>query len=148
MTNNLQYRQATQDDLDVLYKISIETFTTAFAHLNNADDFEDYITKHKSKDALSNELNVEGSKFFLVFLDGDRLCGYLKVNLAKAQSDVHDINSLEIERIYLLSNYQNKGIGEAMILFCERYAKEEGLKYIWLGVWEKNTRAIAFYQLK
>ena len=39
-----------------------------------------------------------------------------------------------------------KGVGPALMQACMDIAKELKKSVIWLGVWEKNSRAIAFYQ--
>ena len=72
--------------------------------------------------------------------------GYLKINLGPAQTELKDSNSLEIERIYVLKSYFGKKVGQLLYEKAASIAKELKLKYIWLGVWEKNERALQFYK--
>ena len=51
-----------------------------------------------------------------------------------------------MERIYVSAGYQGKQIGKQLIDFAINQAKLRQLKTIWLGVWERNIRAIQFYQ--
>ena len=71
--------------------------------------------------------------------------GYLKLNEAPAQSDLNDPQSLEIERIYVRKELQGKGLGKALINYSIQAARDRRKQYVWLGVWEKNSEAIAFY---
>ncbi|MGW6302009.1 GNAT family N-acetyltransferase, partial [Peribacillus butanolivorans] len=54
--------------------------------------------------------------------------------------------SLEIERIYIKKKFQKHGLGKYMLNKAMEIAMERNKKKIWLGVWEKNENAIAFYK--
>jgi diamine N-acetyltransferase len=54
--------------------------------------------------------------------------------------------SLEIERIYIKNKFHKKGLGRYLINKAIEIAVEWNKKKIWLGVWEKNERAIGFYK--
>ena len=72
--------------------------------------------------------------------------GYIKLNEAPAQTDIRDADSLELERIYVSENAQGVGLGSYMMERALETAQRKGKKYIWLGVWEKNTKAVSFYR--
>ena len=55
-------------------------------------------------------------------------------------------DNLEIERIYLKKKFQGKGLGKKMIEFAKEKAIQKKKNRIWLGVWEKNPKAIGFYE--
>jgi diamine N-acetyltransferase len=55
-------------------------------------------------------------------------------------------DSLEIERIYIRSKFQKLGLGKDLMNKAIEVAVEQGKNKIWLGVWEKNENAIAFYK--
>ena len=77
-----------------------------------------------------------------------RPTGCLKVNEAAAQTEAGDPYSLEIERIYVAKEFQGTGLGSRLMDEAVRLAAEQKKAYIWLGVWEKNERAIRFYEGK
>ena len=54
--------------------------------------------------------------------------------------------SLEIERIYVKNQFQKHGFGKLLLDKAIENAKERNKQKIWLGVWEKNENAIAFYK--
>ena len=72
--------------------------------------------------------------------------GYLKLNEAPAQTDVQDIQSLEIERIYVTKEFQGKRLGGYLMEQAVKVAVQRKKAYVWLGVWEMNERAIHFYK--
>ncbi len=91
------------------------------------------------------ELSNEFSEFFFVYLNSE-MVGYLKINIGNAQSEKMGDESLEIERIYVKNKYQKHGIGKILLNTAIEFALERDKKKIWLGVWEKNENAIAFYK--
>ncbi len=65
-----------------------------------------------------------------------------------AQTESGDPHSLEVERIYVAKEFQGTGLGRRLMEEAVRLATEQKKEYIWLGVWEKNERAIRFYEGK
>ncbi len=142
---SLHYKKCTTSDLKTLVHISNETFRAAFEKDNDPEDFEAYIQEAFHPDKLTKELAHKGCLFHFVY-DDEELVGYFKLNIGTAQTDVHDPNALEIERIYVLGDHQGKKIGAWMLRKIIEKGKTLGKDYIWLGVWEHNPKAINFYQ--
>ena len=57
-----------------------------------------------------------------------------------------DADSLEVERIYIRPAFKRRGLGKYLIDKAIEIARAQGKKLIWLGVWEHNVNAIAFYE--
>ncbi|MFL0169679.1 GNAT family N-acetyltransferase, partial [Tenacibaculum maritimum] len=89
-------------------------------------------------------VNTE-SKFYFIKYNSE-IAGYLKLNFGNSQTDLKDPNAMEIERIYILNKFQRKKIGQYLLDFAMKIANHRKLKYIWLGVWKKNLKAIKFYR--
>ena len=87
----------------------------------------------------------KGSSFYFLELEG-QIIGYIKLNLTPFQSDINDPKSLELERAYVDLNYHGLGYGKMLFDFIIEQAKSHQIEYIWLGVWERNAKAIAFYK--
>jgi hypothetical protein len=137
--------KATLSDVDELVRISRKTFHDAFHHLNSQSNMEAYMNKAFTRERLSAELANPNSSFYLVKNDHD-IMGYFKVNCGDAQTEFRDNGSMEIERIYIDAEHQGQGLGTEMINHVKVMAVEKGVRYIWLGVWEKNPDAIRFYE--
>jgi ribosomal protein S18 acetylase RimI-like enzyme len=65
--------------------------------------------------------------------------------MGASQTELNDNSALEIERIYVTQAYQGKKVGQQLYEKAIQVAKEKGVEYIWLGVWEENHKAIQFY---
>ena len=132
-------------DIDSLQVIGRQTFFETFADHNTADDMQKYLDNNLSIDKLKNELADKNSEFYFATLD-DKVIGYLKINFGQAQTELKDKSSLEIERIYVLKDFHGKKVGQVLYDKAIDIAKQTKSDYIWLGVWEKNPRAINFYK--
>ena len=130
-----------------LQKISKETFNLAFADDNTQENLIDYFEKSFSIVALTKQINDANSRFYFVYHD-DALAAYFKINIGESQTEIRANEGMELERIYLYPTYQNKKIGAFIINEVKIKAILEDKKYIWLGVWEHNLRAIKFYENK
>lgn len=140
----LTFRKCTPADLITLQALSRSTFDTAFRHLNTPENMAAYLDSAFDTEKLRAELLDAQSEFYFLYA-GDVLAGYMRLNEGAAQSDLHDPASLELERIYVTADFQGGGLGGALMDKAMELARLRGKAYIWLGVWEKNERAIAFY---
>jgi diamine N-acetyltransferase len=141
----INIQKLTLADVNVLQSISEQTFVDAFGADNTEADMQIYIHKYLSTKKLQSELENEHSQFYLA-LQHEKPVGYLKVNFAAAQTDLHENHSLEVERIYVLTEMFGKNVGALLMDKAYAIAQENQLTSIWLGVWEKNARAIRFYE--
>ncbi|RKL68112.1 GNAT family N-acetyltransferase [Salipaludibacillus neizhouensis] len=131
--------------LQVLQEIGIETFNDTFKDQNSPENMKAYIEKAFNLKQLEKELSKVSSEFFFVYVNNE-VVGYLKVNTNDAQSEEMGEETLEIERIYIKNNFQKHGLGKYLLNKAMEIAMERHKKKIWLGVWEKNENAIAFYK--
>jgi diamine N-acetyltransferase len=143
MTINI--KRCTFEDLHKLQEISYETFNETFKHQNSEENMNNYLEKAFNLKQLEKELSNASSKFFFVYIN-DEIAGYLKINSDDAQSEKMGKESLEIERIYIRNKFQKHGLGKLLLNKAMEVAMEGNKKKIWLGVWEKNETAIAFYK--
>jgi ribosomal protein S18 acetylase RimI-like enzyme len=142
---NLQIRQANLEDLAALQTIGRKTFVETFAASNSEENLAHYLAEGFSEEKLTAELKNESCAFYFAEKE-DKILGYLKVNVGEAQSEPQDPDALEIERIYVLQEFHGKGVGLMLYEHALSIALEQNAPYIWLGVWEKNPRAIRFYE--
>ena len=141
---NLTFRKPTKEDVLTLQAFSIKTYYDTFMNGNSERVMQAYLDEAFAAEKLTKELCNPDSTFLFLYADGI-LAGYLKVNRAPSQTDLNDPESLELERIYTAKEFQGNGIGQVLMDKAVAIAKEYNKTYIWLGVWEKNERALAFY---
>jgi len=133
------------ENVQVLQEISIETFNDTFSNQNSPDNMKVYMDRAFTMKQLESELANRSSQFYFISFDKE-VAGYLKVNVDDAQSETMGDDFLEIERIYIRSKFQKKGLGKYLIDQAVEIAREQNKNNIWLGVWEKNENAIRFYK--
>ena len=138
-------RKCTATDLEILRELSIRTYYETFAHLNTEENMQKYLEDAFHVDKLCDELSDTHSDFYLLYYN-EKIAGYLKLNEAPSQNDINDPFSLEIERIYVSSEFQGNGLGRYLMEQAVMIATERRKCYAWLGVWEKNEKAIQFYK--
>ena len=132
------------DDIKKLQAISKKTFGETFADRNTIENMNKYLENELSIARLTVELNNPDSQFYFALLNNEPI-GYIKLNEAAAQTDIKDANAIEIERIYVSREYHGNRVGQALYEKALEVAKSKRFKYIWLGVWEENLKAINFY---
>lgn len=140
----IEIKKITLNDLAELKALSIKTFTDTFAKDNTPEDLKDYLDQAYTEKKLTSELQNEQSEFYFIYSD-DQLAGYLKLNVNDAQTETIEENALEIERIYIDSDFKRLGLGKMLYNKAIERAKALSKNAIWLGVWERNFSAMKFY---
>lgn len=104
-----------------------------------------YLDEVFSINKLTFDLSNQLSEFYFAILGGRKI-GYLKVNFGQAQTELKDEKSVEIERIYVLKEFHGMKVGQILYNTALFVARQKDADCLWLGVWEKNLRAIQFYK--
>ncbi|MFC7686400.1 GNAT family N-acetyltransferase [Ureibacillus sp. GCM10028918] len=141
----IKIKKCTLEDLQTLQKISTETFNDTFKDQNSPENMQAYLERAFNLKQLEEELSNQFSQFLFVYFNNE-VAGYLKVNTSDAQTEKMGDQSLEIERIYIKSEFQKHGLGKYLLNQAIEVATTLHKEKIWLGVWEKNENAIAFYR--
>ncbi|HPN68797.1 MAG TPA: GNAT family N-acetyltransferase [Saprospiraceae bacterium] len=142
---DIEIKKVTIHDIDQLQKIGQQTFFETFSAVNSEENMTKYLQEGFSKEKLTTELCNTNSEFYFASMEG-QIIGYLKLNFAQSQTELHDDESLEIERIYVLKDFHGKKIGQLLYEKAIEIARINKLEFIWLGVWEENPRALNFYK--
>ncbi|MBN8693643.1 MAG: GNAT family N-acetyltransferase [Bacteroidetes bacterium] len=137
--------KALTNDVMQLQKIGRETFIETFSEENTEENMKKYLEEGFSAEKMQTELQNIHSEFYFAEQD-KQIIGYLKINFGSSQTELKDTNALEIERIYVLKEFHGKKIGQLLYQKALDIAHQKKMKYVWLGVWEKNLRAISFYK--
>lgn len=138
-------KKLTAEDVYTLQQLSIETYMDTFDEYNSEENMTAYLDSAYDIDKLTKEINHLESEFYFLY-DNDQLTGYLKINTGDAQSEAMGEHALEVERIYIRSNSHKKGYGKLLLNKAVDLAKAKGKDEVWLGVWEHNDNALAFYK--
>jgi len=140
---NIRYGNA--DDVTMLSELGAKTFYDTFAKDNTPQNISLYMKKSFSTEIQLNELS-RPDVLFLIAESEDEPVGYAKLKMNSNDESVKGIKVIEIERIYASQEYIGRGVGKELMKACINEAKQKDCNSIWLGVWEKNPRAINFYK--
>jgi ribosomal protein S18 acetylase RimI-like enzyme len=143
--DHIKIEQASVDDVIRLQAISRQTFSETFAASNSEENMRQFLDEHYAINKLTDELNNPDAQFYFA-LANEQVIGYLKLNSGTAQTELKNENGLEIERIYVAKAFLGKKVGQLLFEKAIEIAQRRKSAYLWLGVWEKNHRAIAFYE--
>ena len=141
---NVSIRPATEADAAALRQLCIITFVDTYNVYNTPENKQLYIDTHYTPQRVLDEINSSDIQFYLAVAD-DKLVGYVKMRTEDTPTELAGIKHIEIERIYVLPGYKGLKIGKQLIAHAAATARQQQFEVLWLGVWEKNENAMAFY---
>ncbi|HYE95162.1 MAG TPA: GNAT family N-acetyltransferase, partial [Rubricoccaceae bacterium] len=140
-------RPATPADAETLAALAERTFRDTFAADNTADDMEAYVRDAFGLDRVRAELEDAANTFLLAFVNGgEQTVGYAKLRTGATDPSVTGPAPVELERLYVDRGALGHGVGAALLRASLDAARSAGHRTLWLGVWERNARAISFYE--
>ncbi len=137
-------RNAVQADNLILAEFGARTFFETFAEYNTEENMRAYLAMTFSPDTQARELINPNIQFFIAESDG-AIAGSVKLVGGNAPSCVTGTYPVEIARLYVEKKYFRTGIGSLLMERCLHEAQHKCCDVVWLGVWEHNARALAFY---
>lgn len=141
----IEIKTATSGDARLLSLVASVTFYEAYFEQDDPHDLADYITESFSLGSVEEQLSDRASTFFILFLDGLAV-GYAKLIDNSREPCIAAERPVELKRIYLMERVWRRGLGEILLKHCIDEARRRGADSIWLGVWQKNSRALPFYE--
>lgn len=137
-------RRATVADASNLARLQEQTFRATFAATNTEQDMTLHCQTHYSA-ALQEQEIVDPELLTLVCADHDRLVGFAQLKRGAAPDCIDADRPAEIKRLYVNAQWHGTGVAQRLMEQCFDEARGLGAQHIWLGVWERNPRAIHFY---
>ena len=144
-TPDLTIRRANREDAGLLAELGARTFAETFATDNSPEDIAAYIGAFFNLAQQMAELADPSSTFLIAEVRG-LVAGYAKLHAGEAAEGVDGAKPVELVRLYVSREWLGRGVGEALMRACVDEARQAGHRTVWLGVWERNARAQAFYR--
>lgn len=138
-------RYGTIEDAEMLAKLGARTFYDTFAKDNTPENMDAHLKRSFSPEIQFDELSQPNVIFLIVEYENIPI-GYAQLILNSKDEAITETRPLEIRRIYALQEYIGKGIGKELMKAAIDEARQRNCDCVWLGVWEKNQRAIEFYK--
>jgi diamine N-acetyltransferase len=142
---DLTIRRANPEDAGLLAELGARTFSETFAADNTPEDLAAYLAASFNLAQQTSELSDPASTFLLAEVGG-LAAGYAMLHAGGPAEGVRGAKPVELVRLYVSREWLGRGIGEALMRACVDEARQAGHATIWLGVWERNGRAQAFYR--
>lgn len=140
---SVSIRPGASTDADTLADLARRTFADTFADDNTAEDLATFLDSTYGADIQRRELNDPGLQYLVAERDG-ALVAYALLR-HKRSPHVSDPTAIEIQRFYVDRAGHGRGIAQTLMVACIAEASARGAGSLWLGVWERNGRAIRFY---
>jgi ribosomal protein S18 acetylase RimI-like enzyme len=141
----IRLRKGAPGDAERLARFGAAAFEAAFGPDNTREDMASYLEEAFSGATFAAQLGDPDSTFLLLE-DGDRIVGYSMLRSGVAPPAVGGPDPIELVRIYVDPRAIGTGLGARLMSASLDEAAAQGAQTIWLGVWEKNIRAIRFYE--
>jgi len=136
----MHIRRATIDDAAALAEIAERTFRDTFAKDNTPEDLAAYVASAYGEALQRRELEDPEGLALLGESEDGMLIAYAQMRRVRSPH-----GEVEIARFYVDRAYHGQGLAQQLMNAAVDAARELGGTTLWLGVWERNWRAIAFY---
>jgi|CXWL01.1.fsa_nt_gi ribosomal protein S18 acetylase RimI-like enzyme len=141
----VRVRDAGPQDAIRLAQFGAQAFVDSFAADNTPENMAQYLAGAFSAEKQAREL-ADPAVRYIVAEAGAAFVGSARLGFGAAPAVIRARRPVEIARFYAARNYIGKGIGRALMEYCLQSAAQRRCDVLWLGVWERNTSAIAFYE--
>jgi ribosomal protein S18 acetylase RimI-like enzyme len=113
--------------------------------MNTAEDMRLHCQTSYSEAIQAGEIS-DSQRITLLSKDKERLVGFAQLRWGAAPDCVAAKSPGEIQRLYVASDWHGKGVAQDLMNACIAEMISRDSDVIWLGVWERNPRAISFYK--
>ncbi|TDW20816.1 acetyltransferase (GNAT) family protein [Breznakia blatticola] len=134
-----------KEQVELLRDIAIQTLYETFYTEEKTEVLQAYVDEAYTKEELLQSLDDVSSTTYFAYYD-NALAGYLKVNMYDSQTEDMGDEGFEVQRIYVSKKFKGLRIGSLFMDFAIALAKANKRSFMWLGVWEHNYAAQAFYK--
>ena len=138
-------RSARPEDAALLAELGASTFIETFESANTPENFAAYLAAAFGEAIQREELEDSNTTVFFAEREGD-VVGYVMLRERQPPASLGLEDALEIARLYARKRAVGSGVGAALMQRAIAEAAGRGKDAVWLGVWDRNERAIRFYE--
>ena len=140
-------RRAGAEDAASLHEIAESTFRDTFGPANTTEDMDLHCSRVFTREAQARELGDPAMDALVIDDPGrDRFAAYAQIRAGASPPCVRSENPIELQRFYVRRDFHGAGLAQILMDAVLSRAREKRADTLWLGVWEKNPRAIRFYE--
>jgi GNAT superfamily N-acetyltransferase len=146
MEQEIVLRHATVDDSALLAELAARLFAQTFGAANTTDDMAAFLAATYTAEQQTAELADPDRRTWLAVAADGTAIGFAMLRRNRWSDGVRAERPVEVQRIYADQAVHGRGVGARLMDACLATASEWKADVIWLAVWERNARAIAFYE--
>jgi len=140
----VRIRAAVRADAGTLTELGARTFRDSFAAANRPEDMEAFIASHYRLEIQIAELEDPRNLYLLAEV-GELPAGFALLRDGPRERGVSGERPVNLSRLYVDRPFLGAKVGAALMRRSMDEARARGHDVLWLGVWEHNVRARAFY---
>jgi ribosomal protein S18 acetylase RimI-like enzyme len=144
-TDKIYLARADNSQASLIAELARKTFIETYGTQSNPDNLQLYMDAHFTEEQITRELENPVYRFYIAWINNTAV-GFTKIRRDRQPKGITGKKCLEIQRIYVLQEYQGFSIGKELMNLVKNIAKTEGDQVIWLQVWQQNEKAIQFYR--
>jgi ribosomal protein S18 acetylase RimI-like enzyme len=141
----VRIRRADEDDALALSVLAERTFRAAFAESNTAANMQLHCAAYYGQALQLAEIRESSCETWVAELNGG-LVAYVQLRFDAASPVIAGKRPIEIQRFYVDASHHGAGLAHQLMVHVLARAEATGYAVLWLGVWERNARALAFYR--
>lgn len=145
MNPEITIRKVKPEEAAEFAKFGAEMFSETFADSNSPEDMKMYLEESFNIEKIRQEL-ADPNTYCFYAVKNSTLIGTIKLIRHQNHASFTGIKTVEVSRLYVSQEYHNQKIGATLMQFAIDFAAKNQTRKLWLGVWEHNQKAIAFYQ--
>lgn len=138
-------RPAVPDDAAALAEFAERSFCDTFARDNRPEDMARHVATAFGIETQRAEIS-DPRGIVLLMESGGHIVGYAQLLRRSAPLDVVATSTMELQRFYIAHVWHGLGLAQRLMHRALAASLERDAATVWLGVWERNARAIAFYR--
>ncbi len=143
--SSIAIRAGVLTDASDLAGFAARTFAETFGADNRPEDLHAHLSASFGVVQQTQEL-LDPDTRTLIAHDGPRFVGFAQVRRKSPPPCVCHDQPIELRRFYVDRSAHGKGVAQALMQAAQASARDMEGKHLWLSVWERNPRAIAFYR--
>jgi ribosomal protein S18 acetylase RimI-like enzyme len=141
----IRIRQAVDDDAPALSLLAEKTFRDAFSASNTAANMQLHCVASYAPALQLAEIRDASRETWVADTDAG-LVAYVQLRLDASSPAISGGRPVEIQRFYVDASHHGVGLAHQLMAHVLRRTAAAGSRVLWLGVWERNLRALAFYR--
>jgi GNAT superfamily N-acetyltransferase len=138
--------EAAPSDAARLAEFGARTFRETFADDNSVEDMSRHLESAWSPDIQRREIEDPDIDTLVLADDAGRWMAFAQLRANHVSDGVPAEGSIELWRFYVDQPWQGRGVAAALMAAAKERGRRRGARTMWLGVWERNPRAQAFYR--